>query len=312
MANKEGNKFIRAAKRLAGDPRKILVFMNSAHMLDCLSDEKALRALWWGRFGKKLDLSRPESFNEKMQWLKLYDRDELHTRMADKIKAKEIVAGLAGEKYVIPSLGVWNSPDEIDFEALPDRFVLKCNHTSGEGIYVCKDKATFDTEKAKKGLGKALRSDYFKTYREWPYKDIERKVFAEEYMEDRHASDLGQDSLPVYKFFCFEGSPEIIQTIQNDKKPNETIDYFDCCWNRLDLRQNYPNSPVPTEKPEALEEMLSLAKTFSAGHHFLRVDLYQINGKVYFSEFTFFSDGGFAPFYPESWNRKLGDMIKIP
>ena len=157
-----------------------------------------------------------------------------------------------------------------------------------------------------------MKDDYYLTYREWPYKDVPRKIIAEPYMEDLPAAALGLDTLPVYKILCFEGEPRIIQTIQNDKTSHETIDYFDPDWKLLPFHQNYPNSTVPTARPKRLSEMLEVAEKLSSGFHFLRVDLYEINGEIYFSEFTFFSDAGFAPFESEEWNRILGSWIHLP
>ena len=312
MAQKSGNPILRVFRSLAANPRKIFIYMNSAHLLNHLPDEMFLRLLWKARFQTVLNLDHPKTFNEKMQWLKLYDRDPLHTRMADKYAVKAYVSPLIGEEHIIPTLGVWSDPNDIDFSSLPERFVLKCNHTSGEGLILCRNKALLNRKAAVAMLRKALKDDYYLTYREWPYKDISRCIIAEPYMEDKKAASLGLDTLPVYKFFCFEGEPRIIQTIQNDKMPNESIDYFDPNWTLLPFHQNYPNSKVPTSRPACLEEMLSMASALSKGFHFLRVDLYEINGKVYFSEFTFFSDAGFAPFYPESWNETLGSWIHIP
>ncbi len=312
MVNSSENRYLHAIRSLAANPRKILIYMNSAHLLNPLPDETFLRLLWKARFGSELNLVNPESFNEKMQWLKLYDRDPLHTLMVDKHAVKAYVAPLIGEEHVIPTLGVWTTPDNIDFSTLPDRFVLKCNHTSGEGLILCRDKTHLNREKATRELKKAMKDDYYLTYREWPYKDVPRKIIAEPYMEDLQAAALGLDTLPVYKILCFEGEPRIIQTIQNDKTSHETIDYFDPDWKLLPFRQNYSNSTVPTARPKQLSEMLKIAKKLSSGFHFLRVDLYEINGEIFFSEFTFFSDAGFAPFEPEEWNRILGSWIHLP
>ena len=312
MVHSSENRYLHALRSLAANPRKILIYMNSAHLLNPLPDETFLRLLWKARFGSELNLVNPETFNEKMQWLKLYDRDPLHTLMVDKHAVKAYVAPLIGEEHVIPTLGVWTTPDNIDFSTLPDRFVLKCNHTSGEGLILCRDKTRLNREKAIRELKKAMKDDYYLTYREWPYKDVPRKIIAEPYMEDLQAAALGLDTLPVYKILCFEGEPRIIQTIQNDKTSHETIDYFDPDWKLLPFRQNYPNSTVPTSRPKRLSEMLEIAEKLSSGFHFLRVDLYEINGEIFFSEFTFFSDAGFAPFEPEEWNRILGSWIHLP
>ena len=312
MSHSYENRYLHALRSLIANPRKILIYMNSAHLLNRLPDKLFLRLFWKARFGYDLDLEAPRTFNEKMQWLKLYDRDPLHTLMVDKHAVKAYVSPLIGSEHVIPTLGVWVDPEQIDFSSLPDRFVLKCNHTSGEGLILCRDKSRLDRNKAVSSLKKAMKDDYYYTYREWPYKDVPRKILAEPYMEDRDAVSLGLDTLPVYKFFCFEGEPRIIQTIQNDKMPNESIDYYDPSWTLLPFRQNYPNSPVPSARPKQLDKMLEMAKKLSAGFHFLRVDLYEINGEIYFSEFTFFSDAGFAPFDPPEWNETLGSWISVP
>ena len=226
--------------------------------------------------------------------------------MVDKYASKKYVADLIGEEHVIPCVGgPWKSVDEIDFDTLPDRFVLKTNHDCG-GVVICKDKATFDREKAGEFLAKHLKYEYYLISREWPYKNVERCIFAEAFMQDG-----SNDFLPVYKIMCFGGEPKIIQTIQNDKQPNETIDYFDTEWEMLPFRQNFPNSQKPLEKPAKLDEMLSIARKLSKGHSFLRVDIYVINGEVYFSEFTFFSDAGLAAFEPKQWDHTLGDWIKL-
>ncbi len=306
------NRYSRALCSLAANPRKIFLYMNSAHLLNFLPDETFLRLIWKARFGTDLDLEHPATFNEKLQWLKLYDRKDLYTRLVDKYAVKTYVGDLIGEEHVIPTLGVWDQADDIDFASLPDRFVLKCNHTSGEGLILCRDKAKLNRKQAISKLETAMKHDYYLTYREWPYKNVPRKILAEPYMEDHEAAVRGLDTLPVYKFLCFEGEPRIIQSIQNDKMPNESIDYFDPDWNLLPFRQNYPNSQKPADRPHRLNEMLELAEKLSAGFHFLRVDLDELNGDVVFSEFTFFSDAGFAPFEPEEWNRTLGSWIRIP
>ena len=312
MARSSKHSYLHVLRSLAHNPRKILIYMNSAHLLNHIGDERFLRLLWAARFGSMLDLEHPHSFNEKMQWLKLYDRSPQHTLMVDKYAVKDYVSGIIGAEHVIPTLGVWRDPKDIDFDALPGRFVLKCNHTSGEGLILCRDKAGLDRRKAVRKLQKAMKSDYYLTYREWPYRDVPRRILAEPYMEDRQALMLGLDTLPVYKILCFEGVPRIIQTIQNDKMPNETIDYFDPDWTLLPFRQNYPNSVTPSARPRKLDEMLRIAARLSEGFHFLRVDLYEINGEIFFSEFTFFSDAGFAPFDPEEWNDTLGSWIHVP
>ena len=278
----------------------------SAGFFNGWSDEKFLRMLFKRSMGYELDLDNPQTFNEKLQWLKLRDKKPLYTTLVDKYEVKKYVADKIGEEYIIPTLGIWDSVDEIDFDSLPEQFVLKCTHDSG-GVIVCRDKSKLDIAAAKERLRKRLKVNYYYLCREWPYKDVKPRIIAEKYMED-----FGHSALPVYKIFCFDGKPEIIQAITNDKQKNESIDYFDTDWNKLELRQNFPNSPEPLPKPVMLDEMLKLAEKLSAGFSFIRIDLYCINGKTFFSEFTFFSDAGLTPFVPDKWDRILGDRITLP
>ena len=260
------------------------------------------------RIGKFPNLKNPKTFNEKLQWLKLYNRKPEYTTMVDKYEVKKYVADLIGEEYIIPTLGVWDSFDDIDFDALPDQFVLKCTHDSG-GLVICRDKSKLDKEAAKKKIEACLKTNYYWQGREWPYKNVKPRIIAEEYVAD--PANPGQSSLWVYKIMTFGGKPKIIQAIQGDKTSSETIDYFDTAWNLLEIRQNFPNSEQPLEKPQSLDRMLSLAEHMSGEQPFLRVDFYEVNGSPIFSEFTFFSDSGMAAFHPEEWDKKLGDMIKL-
>lgn len=282
-------------------------YLSRIGLFNSFSDEWYLKKLFYVCFGKKLDLQNPLTFNEKMQWLKLYDRKPIYNIMADKYAVKKYVVDRIGAQYVIPSIdGPWKSFSEINFEKLPNEFVLKTNHDSG-GVVVCKDKKDLDKQKADNLLSKHLKRNYYYKSREWPYKDVEPCIFAEEYVKDGNKAHL-----PVYKFLCFNGEPRIIQTIQNDKQPNESIDYFDTEWNFLKLKQDFPNSREPFERPERLQEMCEIARKLSEGHAFLRVDLYVINGEIKFSEFTFYSDAGLSRFEPESWDYTLGGWINLP
>lgn len=291
----------------AENPGNFIMSLGSKGKLNWMPDKMYLKLVTSAVLGYKPEIDKPRSFNEKMQWLKLYDRKPEYTRMVDKYAVREYIAEKVGEEYLIPLVGgPWESFEEIDFGALPEQFVLKTTHDSG-GVVICRDKANFDAEAAKKKLTWHLKREYFWGKREWPYKDVKPRIIAEKYMQDE-----GSVNLPVYKILCFNGEPKIIQTIQNDKTPEESIDYFDTDWNLLDLRQNFPNSEVPMERPETLAEMLSLAEKLSQGHSFLRTDLYNINGKTFFSEITFYSDAGFAKFDPEAWDEILGGWIKLP
>ena len=274
-----------------------------------MNDEKYLKKVYELRTDKKLNLKNPATFNEKLQWLKLHDRKPEYSLLVDKYEVKKVISERIGEKYIIPTIGVWDRVEDINFDELPEKFVMKCTHNSG-GLVICKNKADLDIEKVKGKLSKALKINYFYRSREWPYKNVKPRIIAEKFMKDSNQENDG--SLNVYKIFCFGGKPYIIQTIQNDKTPEETIDYFDTDWNLLELRQNFPNSKHPLSKPQTLEEMLTLAEKLTKGHPFLRADFYDVDGEIYFSELTFYSDAGMATFEPEEWDYKLGELIKLP
>lgn len=285
--------------------RYSLAWLQNHGYLNCLSDKVYCSLVMYSRTGKFPNYKHPVGFNEKMQWLKLYNRKPELTRLVDKVSAKEIVSSVIGSDFVIPVLNIWNSAEEIVLSDLPDQFVLKCNHDGG--VIICRDKKAFDLESAVTELSKRIKTNYYNHAREWPYKNIKPVVFAKPYVQDGN-----NDNLPVYKFMCFDGTPRIIQTIQNDKTSNETIDYFDLDWNLLDLRQNYENSSKPFERPKHLDQMIEIAKKLCDGYPFIRIDLYQVNDSVKFSEFTLFSDAGFEKFRPDSWDKKLGDWITLP
>lgn len=288
------------------------------NLTNVLTDRQYLSLRYYLEFRRPIHWENPRTFNEKMQWLKLYDRDPLYPRMVDKYSSKQLVSDAIGEEYIIPCLGIWNSFEEIDFGKLPPRFVLKTTHDCG-GVLVCRNKSDFVQETdsgwtltergaaASRIMNENLKKDYYFQSREWPYHHVPHRILAEEYVENP-----GQDCLIVYKVFCFGGEPELIQVIQDDKSDLESIDYFDCGWNLLPLRQNYPNSTRHLEKPEVLEEMLALSRTLAANRAFIRVDWYIVEGKLKFSEFTLYSDAGMAPFVPESWDLHLGEKILLP
>lgn len=270
-----------------------------------LPDKLYLKLQYRVNVGKRLNLKEPHTFNEKLQWLKLYNRNPMYTEMVDKYAVRDFVSKKIGEEYLVPLIGAWDDPNDINFESLPRQFVLKCNHDSGS-VIICKNKDEFNKTYAVKKLGKKLKRDMFYWSREWPYKNIKRKIICEKFMKDREF-----DVLNVFKILNFNNGEQIIQVIQDDKMPNESIDYFDSQWNRLDMRQNFPNSKNPLPKPKTLDKMLDLAQRLSAGFPFLRTDFYEINGKVYFSEFTFFSDAGMCRFTPKEWDDELGNRIDI-
>lgn len=272
------------------------------------NDELYIKLAYFFTFGKRLNLKNPKTFNEKQNWLKLYDRKPIYSVMADKVKAKDYVANIIGNEYIIPTLGVWDSPNDIDFDQLPDQFVLKCNHNSGKGMYICSDKSKMDVEKVKEELEAGLQQDFFINNREWPYKNIPRKVLAEKFMSDGSAKGLLD-----YKFFCFNGKPEIM-FIADDLSEHPHTDFFDMNFNRLEMKMHDPNSPKDKviSKPKTFEKMKDFAALLSKGIPFLRVDFYEIDGHLYFGELTFYHHGGLGELHPDEYKIILGDKIILP
>ncbi len=277
-------------------------------MTHILSDKQYVRLKYRKSMGYALNLAAPVTFNEKLQWLKLYDRQPWYVTMADKVAVKAYVAEQIGPEYIIPTIGVWDSPDAIDFDALPQKFALKCNHNSGLGMYICKDKATMNVPKVRKELAKGLRQNYYLSHREWVYKDIPRKILAEQFLEN------GETGLTDYKIHCFNGKPKFVLVCQDRFSGNGlTEDFYTTAWVHMDLkRPGIPNASVPAPKPEGLEEMLRLAEKLAEDIPFVRVDFYYVEGKIYFSELTFFPASGFTPFEPEVWDKTFGDWLVLP
>ena len=255
--------------------------------------------------GRKLNLRKPCLYTEKLQWLKLYDHNPLYTQLVDKYEVKKFIRNKLGDNYIIPTLGVWDRFDDIDFDRLPNQFVLKCTHDSG-GIVICKDKSNFNIPQAKVKLEESLKRDFYKSGREWPYKNVPRRIIAEKYMEDDETHELRD-----YKFFCFNGKPEVVfvASERQNEKAETKFDFFDMGYNHLDIRSGHPNAVLPPSKPSCFNEMKKLAEELSVGFSHVRIDFYQVNGAVYFGEFTLYHHSGFVLFEPENWNRYFGDLI---
>lgn len=275
-----------------------------------LPDEIYLKWKFRLMMGYKLNLKEPKSYSEKLQWLKLYDRRPEYTVMVDKVKAKEYVASILGDQYVIPTLGVWDDPDKINFDSLPNRFVLKVNHNSGTGMYICKDKDSMDVEKVKKGLRKGLKEDYFKFNREWPYKNVPRRILAEQFVEP----SSGMNDLPDYKFFCFNGEVKaLFIATDRSKGDHETrFDFFDANFNHLPFTNGHPNAAITPSKPKMFEEMKALAAKLSEGIPQVRIDFYEVGDRVLFGEMTFYHWSGLMPYEPKEWDYKFGDLLLLP
>ncbi len=271
------------------------------------NDETFLKWKYYTVFHRFPDLKNPQTYNEKLQWLKLHDRKPEYTKMVDKAEAKKYVANIIGEEYVIPTLGVFNSFDEIDVNKLPNQFVIKCTHDSG-GVVVCKDKSKLDIKKARKkieyGLGK---TNYWGT-REWPYKNVKPRIIVEQYLEDESGYELKD-----YKVHCFNGEPQFILVASGRQQSDIRFNFYDLNWNLLPFEKSHkrinPNITIP--KPENLDKMISLAKTLSADIPHLRVDFYNAKNHLFFGELTFFPASGLGKFNPDEWDKTIGDLLHI-
>lgn len=282
------------------------LILSGQGLYDNMDDEKYLKRKYKACMGKELHLDSPQTFNEKLQWLKLHDRKPEYTTMVDKYAVKKYVADIIGEKYIIPTLGVWNHFDEIDFDKLPNQFVLKCTHDSG-GIVICKDKNKLDLKSAKKKIEKCLKRNYYWSSREWPYKDVKPMIIAEKYMEDSKAHELID-----YKFMCFNGVVKCSFTCsERFTESGLKVTFFDKDWNVMPFERHYPASKNPPKKPINYSKMIQFSERLSKEIPFVRVDFYEINGQLYFGELTFYPGGGFEEFTPEEWDYKLGDFIKL-
>lgn len=277
-------------------------------LANVLSDKTFIKIEYRNRMRKKLNLKNPQTFNEKLQWLKIYDRKPIYTTMVDKYEVKNYVADKIGDEYIIPTLGVWDSFDEIDFDSLPDQFVLKCTHDSG-GLVICKDKSKLNKEKAKKKIELSLNRNYYYHGREWAYKDVKPRVIAEKYMEDKNSKDLKD-----YKFFCFDGKVKamFIATDRFTQGVETKFDFYDTNFEHLPFTNGHPNAECVIEKPKHFEKMKELAEILSKGIPQIRVDFYEIDDEVYFGELTFFHWSGMVPFVPEKWDYVFGEWIELP
>lgn len=255
--------------------------------------------------GYSLNLKNPRSFNEKIQWLKLNNIHPEYTDYVDKITAKELVANIIGEKYIIPTLGVWNKIENVDWGSLPNRFVIKSTNDSG-GVVVCRDKSQLDIEAAKKKLKGLGGRDYTKYNKEYPYHNVKHRFIAEEYLEDESGYELKD-----YKFFCSKGIPKFLFVATGRQAHDTRFDFFDIDFNLLPVTNGHPHADTTPIKPENYEEMLEIAKKLSESFLHVRVDLYNVHGKIYFGELTFFHNSGMVPFKPIEWDYKLGELISL-
>ena len=282
---------------------------NIMYLLSFLPDKLYLRFFYFATTGKSINFKNPKGFCEKLQWLKVNDKRPEYSKLVDKLTVREHIKNVLGEEYLFPLLGYWDSFDKIDFDSLPEQFVLKCNHDSGS-TKIVKNKSALtkdDFDAMRKRYTKSLKRDFFYAGREYPYKGIKSYIIAEQLMTDDSAPN---NSIEDYKFFCFNGEPKIM-FVATDRSTDCKFDFFDMDFNHLDLVNIHPNADKPIKKPEKFEEMKEIAANLSKGMRHVRIDLYELNGKIYFGEYTFFHGGGFQLCHPDEWERKLGDWIDI-
>lgn len=303
--------------RIYCSPFKALSFFMTKISRFVKDDETYLKWKYFANLHKWPNLENPQTYNEKMQWLKIHYHNPLTTRLVDKYEVKSYVEEKLGPGHTFPLLGVWDSPDDIDFDKLPNQFVLKCNHNSS-GLVICKDKTNgiivkgksddktnMSYEQVRSYLTDSLNKEFFHVYREWPYKDVKRKIIAEKYMQQSDGSELND-----YKFLCFDGEPRYVWTGTNYTPTH--FDIYSTDWKNQHVAWGYDMYPGDLKKPERFDEMLDIARKLSAGFPHVRIDLYNIDGTIYLGEFTFFTWAGFCKLEPEEWDLKLGELIKLP
>lgn len=294
--------FLRRAKRALTDPRHDCdLFLNAT--ANWWSDETFIKLKFRVKNGKRLNLKDPKTFNEKQNWLKLYDRNPLYTDLVDKYRVKAFVSRTIGEEYVVPCYGFWESVDDVDFDSLPQQFVIKCNHDSG-GVCICKDKSQFDVAAAKAKLRRGMNDDFFKYSRVWPYKNVKKGILADKYLDDHVGTELRD-----YKWWCFNGEPKVMYCTNKAKDVYEN--FYDMDFNSLDISHGFRRFEPEIQKPVEFELMKDLAAKLSAGIPFVRIDFFDVEGHVYFGEFTFYDWGAMLPLSDE-WEERLGSWILLP
>lgn len=288
---------------------KLLIMYLMKHYGSWLNDEQFLKTYYRLKLGKKLDLENPKCLTEKINWLKLYDRNPLYHQLVDKYEVKSYVREKLGAEVVIPEYGVWDSFDEIDFSKLPDKFILKCTHASG-GMAICNDKQTFDTNKAKKSLNRFMGREYYYSSREWAYKDVKPRIMAEALIES-----LGHEDSVEYKLTCYNGKVAfftICTGIAHSDFEKRKNDHFDRNYNKLDWYAYYKPADKPVTIPKEMGKMIEYAETLAEGIPQVRVDFYLIDGNIFFGEMTFYTWAGFIEFTPPIWDEKLGSWLQLP
>jgi hypothetical protein len=300
------SKFFSHFIKIIKNPALMVSYLGNRGKLNWLPDKEYLKIIYKARTSQKLKLDEPQSYNEKLQWLKLHDRQREYIKMVDKYEVREYIKDTIGEEYLIPLIGVYSNFDEINFDELPNEFVLKCTHDSG-GVVLCQDKMKIDLNLAKRKIEKSFKCNYYWKAREWPYKNVKPRIVCEKFMVDESGTELKD-----YKIFCFNGEPKLVQ-VDFDRFNGHKRNIYDTNWNYISLEYNHSTHPEKEfKKPEKLEVMLKFAKILSTGIPFVRIDFYSINSKIYFGEITFYPESGFGKFTPESYDELLGSWLQLP
>lgn len=283
-----------------------LGWITSRDFSKIIPDKLFIQMKYYSVFGKINNFKEPETFNEKLQWLKLYDRNPIYTNLVDKYEVRKYIAKTIGEQYLIPLIGVWDKYEDIDFSKLPNQFVLKCTHDSG-GLVICTDKSKFDFETAKKKINESLNRNFYYKCREWPYKNIKPRIICEKYMVDESGVELKD-----YKFMCFNGEVKCsFVCLNRNLSEGLNVDFYDIDWNSMPFERHYPSSGKVIPKPKNYNKMIEFAERLSKDIMFVRVDFYEVNGKLYFGELTFYPGSGLEEFTPESYDYLLGSWIDL-
>lgn len=285
---------------------RALTTLYNLHIAENWSDEKALKYAYWKNHFCFPNLDTPKTFNEKLLWLKLHDHNPQYTKMVDKVGVKEYVAEKIGFEYVIPTLGVYDSFDDIDFDSLPPRFVMKCNHNSG-GVVVCNDKNKLNRNQLRVHFQDLLKKNYYISSREWPYKNVKPQIIIEENIQP----DNKEQQINDYKIMCFNGKVRCSFVCSNRTKESLYVNFYDVDWNPMPFERHYPKNPVEIEKPSKYDDMVRLAEILATDIPFVRVDFYQVNDKLYFGELTFYPGGGIEEFDPKSYDLMLGKWLDL-
>lgn len=295
-------------KGVIENPKKIILFAASKGCFKVIPDKTYLKILYYAYLGKKLNINNPRTFNEKLQKLKLCNRKKEYTTYVDKYAVRKHITEMIGEEHLIDLLGVYDKFEDIDFDTLPNQFVLKCTHDCG-GNVICKDKEQLDIEAAKKKISRCLKRNYYYHGREFPYKNVKPRIICEKYMVDQSGAELKD-----YKFMCFNGEVKCLFICLNrNSETGLNIDIYDTEWNLMPFqRPNHPNSGTVIPKPKNFDRMVKFAEKLSKDIPFVRVDFYEIDSKLYFGELTFFPGSGYEEFTPESYDYLLGSWIELP